>query len=46
MASTGRKQSKKTKHAEDSTDIKSFDFALEDEKTGLSWSEDDIREGN
>ncbi|XP_013980560.1 synaptonemal complex protein 3 [Salmo salar] len=44
MASTGRKQSKKTKHAEDSTDIKSFDFALEDEKTGLSWSEDDIRE--
>ncbi|CDQ70150.1 unnamed protein product [Oncorhynchus mykiss] len=44
MASTGRKQSKKTKHAEDSTDIKSFDFALEDEKTGLSCSEDDIRE--
>ncbi|KAJ8002972.1 hypothetical protein DPEC_G00164500 [Dallia pectoralis] len=44
MASTGRKQSKKTPRVRDSSDIKAFDFTLEEEKKGLSCSEDDTRE--
>ncbi|XP_010882099.2 synaptonemal complex protein 3 [Esox lucius] len=45
MSSTGRKQSKKNKNVEDSSDIiKSFDFTFEEGKKGLSCSEDDTRE--
>ncbi|KAL0968438.1 hypothetical protein UPYG_G00266840 [Umbra pygmaea] len=44
MASTGRKQSKKIKHVEDSSEVvKPFDFTLEEEKKG-SCSEDETRE--
>lgn len=41
---TARKQVKK-KHPEEKSDKKVFDFTEEDEKKGLSGSEDDVREG-
>ncbi|XP_071398287.1 synaptonemal complex protein 3 [Centroberyx affinis] len=41
---TGRKQMKKTKHPEEKSDIKVFDFTHEEEKKELSGSEDDARE--
>lgn len=45
MATRGRKQTKKTKHLEDKSDLmKAFDFTLEEENKFPS-SEDDIREG-
>uniref|UniRef100_A0A3Q3BG65 Synaptonemal complex protein 3 n=1 Tax=Kryptolebias marmoratus TaxID=37003 RepID=A0A3Q3BG65_KRYMA len=40
---TGRRQIKK-KHLEEKTDKKVFDFTEEDEKKGLSGSEDEVRE--
>ncbi|XP_062856099.1 synaptonemal complex protein 3 [Trichomycterus rosablanca] len=44
MASSGRKQSKKTKQTEDPTDLQAFDFNIEEEKKCLSGSEDEARE--
>ncbi|KAL7885589.1 hypothetical protein AOLI_G00058840 [Acnodon oligacanthus] len=44
MASSGRKQTKKTKSAEDATDLQAFDFNIEEEKKGLSGSDDEARE--
>lgn len=45
MASTGRKQNKKSKQSEDSSHLQAFDFKIEVEKKGLSGSEDEAREG-
>ncbi|KAI4895536.1 hypothetical protein NFI96_022529 [Prochilodus magdalenae] len=45
MASTGRKQNKKTKPAEDAPDFQAFEFNITEEKKGLSGSEDEAREG-
>lgn len=44
MAASGRKQNKKTKHTDSSTDLKAFDFKNLEEKKG-SGSEDDTRDG-
>ncbi|XP_058252199.1 synaptonemal complex protein 3 [Hemibagrus wyckioides] len=44
MASTGRKQNKKSKQSEDSSHLQAFDFKIEVEKKGLSGSEDEARE--
>ncbi|KAK3564712.1 hypothetical protein QTP86_024889, partial [Hemibagrus guttatus] len=44
MASAGRKQNKKSKQSEDSSHLQAFDFKIEDEKKGLSGSEDEARE--
>ncbi|MCJ8734319.1 hypothetical protein PDJAM_G00233740 [Pangasius djambal] len=44
MASAGRKQNKKPKQSEDSSHLQAFDFNIEDEKKGLSGSEDEARE--
>ncbi|XP_017545159.1 synaptonemal complex protein 3 [Pygocentrus nattereri] len=44
MASSGRKQTKKTKPTEDATDLQAFDFNIEEEKKGLSGSDDEARE--
>ncbi|XP_060783000.1 synaptonemal complex protein 3 [Neoarius graeffei] len=44
MASAGRKQNKKPKQSEDSSHPQAFDFNIEDEKKGLSGSEDEARE--
>lgn len=44
MAASGRKQNKKTKHTDSSTDLKAFDFQNLEEKKG-SGSEDDTRDG-
>ncbi|XDV52931.1 hypothetical protein PO909_021568 [Leuciscus waleckii] len=43
MAASGRKQNKKTKHTDSSTDLKAFDFKNLEEKKG-SGSEDDTRD--
>ncbi|XP_076877636.1 synaptonemal complex protein 3 [Brachyhypopomus gauderio] len=43
MATTGRKQSKKTKRTEDPTDLHAFDFIIEDEKKGFSGSDEETR---
>lgn len=45
MASAGRKQNKKPKQSDDSSHPQAFDFNIEDEKKGLSGSEDEAREG-
>ncbi|XP_072519827.1 synaptonemal complex protein 3 [Salminus brasiliensis] len=44
MASTGRKQNKKSKTAEAAADLQAFDFSVEEEKKGLSGSDDEARE--
>ncbi|XP_036374258.1 synaptonemal complex protein 3 [Megalops cyprinoides] len=44
MASAGRKQAKKAKNAQDSADLKAFDFNIDEEKKGLSGSDDDARD--
>uniref|UniRef100_A0A4W4H6K7 XLR/SYCP3/FAM9 domain-containing protein n=1 Tax=Electrophorus electricus TaxID=8005 RepID=A0A4W4H6K7_ELEEL len=44
MASTGRKQSKKTKQTEDSTDLRAFDFNIREEKKGLCGSDEETGE--
>ncbi|XP_064199305.1 synaptonemal complex protein 3 isoform X1 [Anguilla rostrata] len=46
MASTGRKQTKKAKNTQNSNDLHAYDFTVNDEKKGLSGSEDEVREGN
>ncbi|KTG37403.1 hypothetical protein cypCar_00012162 [Cyprinus carpio] len=43
MAASGRKQNKKTKHTDSSTDLKTFDFDTLEEKKG-SLSDDDARD--
>ncbi|XP_016135269.1 synaptonemal complex protein 3 [Sinocyclocheilus grahami] len=43
MAASGRKQNKKTKHTDGSTDLKAFDFDTLEEKKG-SLSDDDTRD--
>ncbi|XP_065147941.1 synaptonemal complex protein 3 [Paramisgurnus dabryanus] len=43
MAASGRKQNKKIKHTDNSTDLKTFDFSTE-EKKELSGSDDDTRD--
>ncbi|XP_056308108.1 synaptonemal complex protein 3 [Danio aesculapii] len=43
MAAAGRKQNKKTKHADGSTDLKAFDFTVLEEKKG-SGSDEDTRD--
>nr|XP_055048725.1 synaptonemal complex protein 3 isoform X1 [Misgurnus anguillicaudatus] len=45
MAASGRKQNKKIKHTDNSTDLKTFDFDTE-EKKELSGSDDDTRNGS
>uniref|UniRef100_A0A8B9HLE3 Synaptonemal complex protein 3-like n=1 Tax=Astyanax mexicanus TaxID=7994 RepID=A0A8B9HLE3_ASTMX len=45
MASSGRKQNKKSKPTEGPADIQAFDFNVEEEKKGLSGSDDEAREG-
>lgn len=45
MASAGKKQTKKPKQLEDSSHLQAFEFKIEDEKKGLSGSEDEAREG-
>lgn len=44
MAASARKQNKKTKHTDSSTDLKAFDFNNLEEKKG-SGSDDDTRDG-
>ncbi|XP_051979353.1 synaptonemal complex protein 3-like [Xyrauchen texanus] len=44
MASSGRKLNKKTKHADNTTDLKTFDFKIDEEKKELSGSDDDTRD--
>uniref|UniRef100_A0A3B1K9K0 Synaptonemal complex protein 3 n=1 Tax=Astyanax mexicanus TaxID=7994 RepID=A0A3B1K9K0_ASTMX len=44
MASSGRKQNKKSKPTEGPADIQAFDFNVEEEKKGLSGSDDEARE--
>ncbi|KAJ8392343.1 hypothetical protein AAFF_G00077070 [Aldrovandia affinis] len=44
MASAGRKQTKKAKNAQNSSDLQPYDFTLDDEKKDMSGSEEDGRE--
>ncbi|XP_051976149.1 synaptonemal complex protein 3 isoform X2 [Xyrauchen texanus] len=44
MATSGRKQNKKTKHADNPVDLNAFDFKTDEEKKVLSGSDDDTRD--
>ncbi|XP_051545724.1 synaptonemal complex protein 3 [Myxocyprinus asiaticus] len=44
MATSGRKQNKKTKHADNSAELSAFDFKTDEEKKVLSGSDDDTRD--
>ncbi|KAG9345670.1 hypothetical protein JZ751_008814 [Albula glossodonta] len=46
MASAGRKQTKKAKNTHTSSDLQAYEFTIDDEKKGLSGSEDDVREAD